>query len=105
MLNNGERIRSWDGCMFPHFTLEGSGHNPRPTKFKRFRNRVGHKFVYYPEKYNGVIACCGCGRCIRYCPVSVDISEVVSYLRGSQPDVSSGTKENAVTDTVKQEQK
>ncbi len=91
--------------MFPHFTLEGSGHNPRPTKFKRFRNRVGHKFVYYPEKYNGVIACCGCGRCIRYCPVSVDISEVVSYLRGSQPDVSSGTKENAVTDTVKQEQK
>ncbi|HQP50952.1 MAG TPA: 4Fe-4S dicluster domain-containing protein [Syntrophorhabdaceae bacterium] len=105
MLNNGERIRSWDGCMFPHFTLEGSGHNPRPTKFKRFRNRVGHKFVYYPEKYNGVIACCGCGRCIRYCPVSVDISEVVSYLRGSQPDASSGTKENAVTDTVKQEQK
>ncbi|HOJ71254.1 MAG TPA: 4Fe-4S dicluster domain-containing protein [Syntrophorhabdaceae bacterium] len=79
-LKEGERIRSWDACMFFHFTLEASGHNPRPTKFHRFKNRVGHKFVYYPEKYNGVIACCGCGRCIRYCPVSVDISKVVDDL-------------------------
>jgi sulfhydrogenase subunit beta (sulfur reductase) len=80
----GERIRSWDACMFHHFTLEASGHNPRPLKQQRFRNRVGHKFVYYPEKYDGVIACCGCGRCIRYCPVSIDISEVVSYLNESR---------------------
>ncbi|HOV90827.1 MAG TPA: 4Fe-4S dicluster domain-containing protein [Syntrophorhabdaceae bacterium] len=79
-LKEGERIRSWDSCMFFHFTLEASGHNPRPKKFNRFKNRVGHKFVYYPEKYNGIIACCGCGRCIRYCPVSVDISKIVDDL-------------------------
>ncbi|MBN2403438.1 MAG: 4Fe-4S dicluster domain-containing protein [Spirochaetes bacterium] len=79
--DKGERIRTWDACMFNHFTLETSGHNPRPSKLKRFRNRVGHKFLYYPEKYNGVIACCGCGRCIRYCPASVDISEIVGYLK------------------------
>ncbi|TFG90074.1 MAG: hydrogenase [Syntrophobacterales bacterium] len=77
----GQRIRSWDSCMYSHFTLEASGHNPRPTKSQRFKNRVGHKFVFYPEKYNGLIACCGCGRCIRYCPVSVDISEIVSNLQ------------------------
>jgi sulfhydrogenase subunit beta (sulfur reductase) len=77
----GERIRSWDGCMYPHFTLEASGHNPRPTRFHRFKNRVGHKFLFYPEKYNDVMACCGCGRCIRFCPVSVDISEIVSRLQ------------------------
>lgn len=77
----GERIRSWDACMFFHFTLEASTHNPRPTRFQRFKNRVGHKFVYYPEKYEGTIACCGCGRCIRYCPVSVDISEIVNKLK------------------------
>ena len=104
-LDNGERIRSWDGCMFPHFTLEGSGHNPRPTKFKRFKNRVGHKFLYYPEKYNGVVACCGCGRCIRYCPVSVDISEVVSHLRGSQFEFTNEPRESLGTDTNSQEQK
>ncbi len=86
----GERLRSWDGCMYNHFTLEASGHNPRPTKFQRFKNRVGHKFVFYPEKYNGVIACCGCGRCIRYCPMSVDISEIVSNLQKPTGSASDG---------------
>lgn len=76
----GERIRSWDSCMFFHFTLEASGHNPRPDKFLRFRNRVGHKFIFYPERYNGEIACSGCGRCVRFCPVSVDIREIVMKL-------------------------
>ncbi|HEY3275764.1 MAG TPA: 4Fe-4S dicluster domain-containing protein [Syntrophorhabdaceae bacterium] len=79
----GERVRSWDGCMYAHFTLEASGHNPRPAKFQRFKNRVGHKFLFYPEKYDGVLACCGCGRCVRYCPVSVDISEIVGKLQAS----------------------
>ena len=79
--NTGERIRTWDACMFHHFTLEASGHNPRPAKYGRLQNRVGHKFLYYPEKYNGVIACSGCGRCIRYCPVSISISNVVASLK------------------------
>ncbi len=79
--DQGERIRSWDGCMYAHFTLEASGHNPRPAKFQRYKNRVGHKFLFYGERYDGVIACSGCGRCIRYCPVSVDISEIVSKLQ------------------------
>lgn len=76
---NGERIRSWDACMFPHFTLEASGHNPRPSKVERYRNRVGHKFSYFPARY-GQVACCGCGRCVRHCPVSVDIRAVVRDL-------------------------
>ncbi|HPD61074.1 MAG TPA: 4Fe-4S dicluster domain-containing protein [Thermodesulfobacteriota bacterium] len=81
--NTGERIRSWDACMFFHFTLEASSHNPRPNKHQRLKNRVGHKFSYYPKKYNNVIACCGCGRCIRYCPMSVDISEIVAHAQGA----------------------
>jgi sulfhydrogenase subunit beta (sulfur reductase) len=83
-IDKGERVRSWDACMFPHFTLEASGHNPRPKKQQRYKNRVGHKFVWYPEKYEGALACSGCGRCIRYCPVSVDISEIVSRLAKSE---------------------
>lgn len=75
----GERLRSWDACMFHHFTQEASGHNPRPTKAERFRNRVGHKFSYFPEKH-GRFACCGCGRCIRSCPVSMDIRAIVRAL-------------------------
>jgi L-lactate utilization protein LutB len=90
--------------MFTHFTLEGSGHNPRPTKFKRFKNRVGHKFVYYPEKFNGVIACCGCGRCIRHCPVSVDISEIVSNLN-SNFELANASPKSSGADINSQEQK
>ncbi|WP_320170994.1 4Fe-4S dicluster domain-containing protein [Maridesulfovibrio sp.] len=74
---SGERIRSWDNCMSNMFTLEASGHNPRPTKAHRLKNRVGHKFSYYPNLHGGVISCCGCGRCIKSCPVGVDIRELV----------------------------
>jgi len=74
---NSRRIRSWDNCMSHTFTLEGSGHNPRPTKAHRLKNRVGHKFSYYPDLH-AFIACCGCGRCIKQCPVGIDIRQIVT---------------------------
>jgi sulfhydrogenase subunit beta (sulfur reductase) len=82
----GERLRSWDACMFCQYTLEASGHNPRPTKQDRYRNRVGHKFSYYPEKYDGAFSCTGCGRCVRSCPVSIDIRRAVSGLKETVSD-------------------
>ena len=74
--STGERVRTWDSCMFPQFTLEASGHNPRPRKAHRLRNRINHKFSYFPTQYR-MLSCVGCGRCIRHCPVSVDIREIV----------------------------
>lgn len=74
---SGERIRTWDSCMFYQYTLEASGHNPRPTKAERYRNRIGHKFSYHPASYDGMFGCSGCGRCIKACPVSLDIREVL----------------------------
>jgi ferredoxin len=74
---DGSRLRTWDNCMSHQYTMEASGHNPRPTKAHRLKNRVGHKFSYYPDIHGGVIACCGCGRCIKSCPVGVDIREIV----------------------------
>jgi sulfhydrogenase subunit beta (sulfur reductase) len=74
---SGERIRTWDSCMFYQYTLEASGHNPRPTKAERYRNRIGHKFSYHPTNYEGTFGCSGCGRCIKACPVSLDIRQVL----------------------------
>lgn len=74
---DGRRLRSWDSCMSPLFTLETSGHNPRPTKGGRMRNRVSHKFSFYPERYDGYFSCVGCGRCVVSCPVSLDIRHMV----------------------------
>jgi len=88
VVDKGERIRSWDACMFHHFTLEASGHNPRAHKALRLKNRIGHKFVYYGEKYDGIIACSGCGRCIRGCPVSMEISAIAAELKKNSGAVS-----------------
>jgi len=74
---SGRRLRSWDTCMSFGFCLEASGHTPRPTKAHRLRNRIGHKFSYFPSLNKGLIACRGCGRCIKHCPVSLDIRSIV----------------------------
>jgi ferredoxin len=79
--DDGVRVRTWDNCMSFQFTLEGSGHNPRDGKAQRMRNRIGHKFSYYPELHNGNLACVGCGRCIVHCPVSMDVRAIVAQAR------------------------
>ncbi len=84
----GRRLRSWDSCMSPQFTLETSGHNPRAEKFKRMRNRISHKFSYYPQSYDGAYSCVGCGRCVASCPVSLDIRRVVTDAVGRAPGVT-----------------
>jgi ferredoxin len=78
--NVGVRLRNWDACMFPLFTLHGSGHNPRSQKLQRVRQRFMHKLKYFPDKYDNGVACVGCGRCIRQCPVNIDIREVFRLM-------------------------
>ena len=69
---HGQRRRNWDACQFAQFTLHASGHNPRPDQAARWRQRVQHKFNYYVQNFR-VRSCVGCGRCIRSCPVNMDI--------------------------------
>ncbi len=82
----GERFRCWDSCMFPEFTLMASGENPRPNRKARVQQRFFHKLKYFPDR-NGEVACVGCGRCIRYCPVNIDIAKIIE-------DVTSGKAGN-----------
>ena len=74
-----KRLRIWDSCQFPSFTLEASGHNPRPSNSERMRQRVMHKFNYFVRNYNET-ACVGCGRCVSNCPVNIDIREILTTI-------------------------
>ena len=75
-----ERVRNWDSCMFRMYSQEASGHNPRPTNTERTRQRVMHKYAYFVELFDE-IGCTGCGRCVRYCPVNLDIRHIIRSVQ------------------------
>jgi len=79
-LTKGARVRIWDSCMYSEYTLQASGYNPRPARMNRIRNRIYHKYNYFPKNYD-MIACVGCGRCIDTCPVNIDIIDVINKVR------------------------
>jgi ferredoxin len=75
----GKRIRTWDNCQFPDFTMHSSGHNPRPERASRLRQRIFHKIRYSQENFNNYL-CTGCGRCVSNCPVGINIIEILNKI-------------------------
>jgi len=82
--NRGRRIRIWDTCQSCLYTLHTSGHNPRNSCIQRVRNRILHKFCYYPENY-GMLGCVGCGRCVQLCPVNNDLRTIIEKIKKIEP--------------------
>jgi len=74
-----ERTRKWDSC----FTLEhsythgGSVHDSGPS---RYRQWMTHKLASWIDQF-GSSGCVGCGRCITWCPVAIDITEEAAAIR------------------------
>ena len=74
----GARFRNWDSCAFCIYTKMPM-ENPREEKWQRVRQKVCHKYEFHPMNF-GTIACTGCGRCIRQCPVNWDITQTLDSL-------------------------
>jgi len=81
-LQEGERVRRWDGCMLKDFTLVATGEVFREHRSARLRHRFYRKGKYMYEDY-GRVGCVGCGRCVRACLVDIDPVEVFNSLRAS----------------------
>jgi ferredoxin len=74
-----ELHRSWDSC----FTMDHSylhGGAVRVTNRSRYRQWMTHKLATWIDQY-GSSGCVGCGRCITWCPVGIDITEEVAAIR------------------------
>ena len=80
--SSGERLRTWDSCLYAGFTKEASGHNPRSTQGLRLKRRHEHKLRYFNDRdtHGGICTCVGCGRCSDYCPVHIGTIEVVKAI-------------------------
>jgi sulfhydrogenase subunit beta (sulfur reductase) len=83
--HQGYRYRCWDTCQFTDFALMTSGENPRRDPAERLRQRICHKLEYLPDRTDKVY-CVGCGRCIRLCPVGMDVRETIEELSGAQAE-------------------
>jgi sulfhydrogenase subunit beta (sulfur reductase) len=79
---HAERVRRWDSCFNYEFSLiHGGPHRASPAA--RYRQWMTHKLAWWFDQF-GVSGCVGCGRCITWCPVGIDITAEVVAIRSSQ---------------------
>jgi sulfhydrogenase subunit beta (sulfur reductase) len=77
-----ERWRRWDSC----FTLDFSyvhGGSVRNSSQSRYRQWMTHKLASWIDQF-GSSGCVGCGRCITWCPVGIDITEEIAAMQADE---------------------
>ncbi|MEO8270249.1 MAG: 4Fe-4S dicluster domain-containing protein, partial [Aureliella sp.] len=80
-----QRVRNWDSCFNIDFSYTAGG-VVRNDRRSRFRQWLTHKLASWHDQFESS-GCVGCGRCITWCPVGIDLTEEVAKLR-SQPNTN-----------------
>jgi Fe-S-cluster-containing hydrogenase component 2 len=73
------RVALWDSCFNLDFTYT-NGHPARQSIRSRYRQWLTHKLASWHDQF-GTSGCVGCGRCIAWCPVGIDLTEEVAAIR------------------------
>ncbi|MCP4384455.1 MAG: sulfite reductase subunit A [Hyphomicrobiales bacterium] len=74
------RERRWDSCFTMDFSYIHGG-SVRQSSKSRYRQWMTHKLATWFDQF-GSSGCVGCGRCITWCPVGIDITEEVRAIQG-----------------------
>jgi ferredoxin len=77
-----ERVRKWDSCFTSDFSYIHGG-SVRVSPKSRYRQWMTHKLASWQDQF-GTSGCVGCGRCITWCPVGIDITEEAAKLRSEK---------------------
>ena len=77
--STSEHMRRWDSCFTMDFSYLHGG-SVRATPRSRYRQWMTHKLSTWWDQF-GTSGCVGCGRCITWCPVGIDITEEVRAIR------------------------
>ena len=88
---HAERWQKWDSCFTTSFSYIHGG-SIRATPKSRYRQWMTHKLATWIDQF-GTSGCVGCGRCITWCPVAIDITEEVRAIRDSERSNHESTKE------------
>jgi formate hydrogenlyase subunit 6/NADH:ubiquinone oxidoreductase subunit I len=76
---HAERWRRWDSCFTLNFSYIHGG-SVRASAKARYRQWMTHKLASWIDQF-GTSGCVGCGRCITWCPVGIDITDEVRAIR------------------------
>jgi sulfhydrogenase subunit beta (sulfur reductase) len=87
--SSAERVRKWDSCFTMDFSYIHGG-SVRKTASSRYRQWMTHKLATWIDQF-GTSGCVGCGRCITWCPVGIDITEEAAAIRAN-PQPAKGTQ-------------
>ena len=87
---HAERWRKWDSCFTIGFSHIAGGAVRASTK-SRYRQWLTHKLATWFDQF-GSSGCVGCGRCITWCPVAIDLTEEVRVIRESEPQAKPATQ-------------
>ena len=79
---SADRVRTWDSCFSVDYSHIHGG-SVRGSGRSRYRQWLTHKFGTWHDQF-GTSGCVGCGRCITWCPVGIDVTEELAAIRSTE---------------------